>query len=26
VWVRRQRRWRLVANHYSTLIGQPSQD
>ena len=26
VWVRRQGRWRLVANHYSTLIGQPSQD
>ena len=26
VWVRRQRRWRLVANHYSTLIGQPSRD
>src|SRR5215216_1715293 len=24
VWVRRQGRWRLVANHYSTLIGQPS--
>ena len=23
VWVRRQGRWRLVANHYSTLIGQP---
>ena len=23
VWVRRQRRWRLVANHYSTLIAQP---
>jgi len=26
VWVRRQGRWRLVANHYSTLIGQPSRD
>jgi uncharacterized protein (TIGR02246 family) len=26
VWVRRQGRWRLVANHYSTLIVQPSQD
>jgi len=26
VWVRRQGRWRLVANHYSTLIRQPSQD
>ena len=26
VWVKRQGRWRLVANHYSTLIGQPSQD
>src|ERR1044071_8601689 len=26
VWIRRQGRWRLVANHYSTLIGQPSQD
>ena len=26
VWVRRQGRWRLVANHYSTLIGQPSKD
>ena len=26
VWVMRQGRWRLVANHYSTLIGQPSQD
>src|SRR6266699_1560196 len=24
VWVRRQGRWRLVANHYSTLIGKPS--
>ena len=23
VWVRRQGRWRLVANHYSTLIAQP---
>ena len=23
VWVRRQGRWRLVANHYSTLVGQP---
>jgi len=23
VWVRGQGRWRLVANHYSTLIGQP---
>jgi len=23
VWVRRQGRWRLVANHYSTLIRQP---
>ena len=22
VWVRRQGRWQLVANHYSTLIGQ----
>jgi ketosteroid isomerase-like protein len=26
VWVRRQGRWRLVANHYSTLISQPSRD
>ena len=26
VWVRRQGRWRLVANHYSTLIAQPSLD
>src|ERR1043165_5892818 len=26
VWVRRQGRWRLVANHYSTLIGQSSRD
>jgi len=26
VWVRRQGRWRLVANHYSTLIGQPRRD
>src|SRR5207248_3762764 len=26
VWVRRQGRWRLVANHYSTLIGQPLRD
>src|SRR5215510_7923778 len=26
VWVRRQGGWRLVANHYSTLIGQPSRD
>ena len=26
VWVKRQGRWRLVANHYSTLIGQPSRD
>ena len=23
VWVRRQGRWQLVANHYSTLISQP---
>jgi uncharacterized protein (TIGR02246 family) len=23
VWVRRQGRWQLVANHYSTLIAQP---
>ena len=23
VWVRRQGRWRLVANHYSTLVTQP---
>jgi uncharacterized protein (TIGR02246 family) len=23
VWVRRQGQWRLVANHYSTLIAQP---
>jgi len=23
VWVKGQGRWRLVANHYSTLIGQP---
>ena len=23
VWVRRQGKWRLVANHYSTLIAQP---
>ena len=23
VWVRRQGRWRLVANHYSTLIARP---
>jgi len=23
VWIRRQGRWRLVANHYSTLVGQP---
>jgi ketosteroid isomerase-like protein len=23
VWVRRQGRWRLVANHYSTLVAQP---
>ena len=23
VWIRRQGRWRLVANHYSTLIVQP---
>ena len=23
VWVRRQGRWRLVANHYSTLVVQP---
>ena len=26
VWVRRQGRWRLVANHYSTLVVQPSQE
>ena len=26
VWVRRQGRWRLVANHYSTLIGHSSRD
>jgi ketosteroid isomerase-like protein len=26
VWVRRQGRWRLVANHYSTLILQTSRD
>ena len=26
VWVRRQARWRLVANHYSTLVIQPLQD
>ena len=26
VWVRRQGQWRLVANHYSTLIAQPSRD
>ncbi len=26
VWVRRQGRWRLVANHYSTLVVQPSRD
>ena len=26
VWVRRQGQWRLVANHYSTLISQPSRD
>ena len=26
VWVRRQGRWRLVANHYSPLIGQASRD
>src|ERR1041384_6191734 len=26
VWVRRQGRWQLVANHYSILISQPSQD
>jgi ketosteroid isomerase-like protein len=26
VWVRRGGRWRLVANHYSTLIIQPSRD
>jgi ketosteroid isomerase-like protein len=26
VWVRRQGRWRLVANHYSTLIVQPGRD
>lgn len=26
VWVRQQGRWRLVANHYSTLIGEPSPD
>ena len=26
VWVRRQGRWRLVANHYSTLISQPLRD
>jgi len=25
VWVKRQGRWRLVANHYSTLIAQPNQ-
>ncbi len=23
VWIRRHGRWRLVANHYSTLVGQP---
>src|ERR1043165_3313297 len=26
VWVRRQGRWQLVANHYSILISQPSQN
>ena len=26
VWVRRQGRWRLVANHYSTLVVQPAGD
>ena len=26
VWVRRQGRWRLVANHYSTLVVQPSRE
>jgi uncharacterized protein (TIGR02246 family) len=26
VWVKRQGRWRLVANHYSTLIAQPRRD
>jgi uncharacterized protein (TIGR02246 family) len=26
VWVRREGQWRLVANHYSTLIVQPSRD
>ncbi len=26
VWVRRQGRWRLVANHYSTLVVQPLRD
>ena len=26
VWVRRQGRWRLVANHYSTLVVQPPRD
>src|ERR1043165_9966729 len=26
VWVRWQGRWRLVANHYSTLVIQPLQD
>jgi ketosteroid isomerase-like protein len=26
VWVRRQGRWRLVANHYSTLVVQPARE
>ena len=26
VWVRRQGGWRLVANHYSTLVVQPSRE
>lgn len=26
VWVRRQGRWQIVANHYSTLVAQPSKN